>query len=391
MIQIISISYNISKGISKKFNHELKEIITFFIELGEDSGDFDHMLDYVFPTFMARNEIEKCKKTLYELQEYTTDSFPHNLTPLQEYTLYFLIEWFNDVNVEDNNKATDITSINPITKDDEYILDKIDDLESYPYFLFDDWDFLDVDAFVHLFFNSKNTLEFFNVDLDQYIELMPYDIRERYLQQRNSNPSQESENIEELIVRLIYSAIKQKEMDPRRLMETKETQLSDDIAHVLQTSLSDKGIIVAREQPGGFARKNTGEIDFFIYTQTKHTFKPIAIGENKEWGNYKNQCKQLIGYMNEDIPFGFTILFNKTTNLHTVLRRREEMLKGFFLDIEGKKYFETVELTMGLDEIENVIISTHKNPENQSCFKIYHFIVNAYRPEREEAAKQARG
>ncbi|HJV16009.1 MAG TPA: hypothetical protein VJ546_01245 [Bacillales bacterium] len=189
---------------------------------------------------------------------------------------------------------------------------------------------------------------------------------------------------------MIYSAIKQKELDPRRLLETKETQLSDDIAHILQTSLADKGMIVAREQPGGFAQKSTGELDFFIYTQTNHTFKPIAIGENKEWGNFVKQFKQLIGYMKEDIPFGFTILFNKKTNLHTVMDKREVMLEDFYLDIDGKKYFETLELTKGFHEIKDILISKHQNPENHTHFKIYHFIVNAHRPEREAAAKQAR-
>jgi hypothetical protein len=70
--------------------------------------------------------------------------------------------------------------------------------------------------------------------------------------------------------------------------------------------------------------------------------------------------------------------------------RREEMLKDFFLDIDGKRCFETLELTNGFHEIKDALISTHQNPENHSYFKIYHFIVNAHRPERKAAAKQAR-
>jgi len=389
-IPVIKIFYDVSNEISIKVNQVLKKITTFFIELGEESGELDAQLEYIFPIFLVRNEIEKCKKIIYELQEFTADSFPHILTPLHEYALYFLIEWYRDGNDEGNSTVMNISNLNPITEDDEYVITHIEDLESFPLFLFADLDFLDVDAYVNMYFTSPKSLEFFNVDLDEYMELMPYDIRERYLQNRNYLHNEESENIEELIVRLIYSAIKQKELDPRRLLETRETQLSDDISHILRNSLSEKGIIVAREQPGGFARKSTGELDFFIYSQSHHTFKPIAIGENKEWGNFIKQFKQLIGYMKEDIPFGFTILFNKTTNLHTVLNRREEMLRDFFLDVDGKKYFETLELTSGFHEINDILISTHQNPENHSHFNIYHFIVNAYRPEREAAAKQAR-
>jgi hypothetical protein len=392
VISIIKIPYGLSKEVSIRVNQVLEEIIELFIDLGEGSGDLEHQLEYIFPTFMARNEFEKCKKILYELQEYATDGFLHLITPIQEYALYFLIEWYRNGFDEENNTATHVSDITPLSENDEYVMEHIDDLESYQSFLFTDWDFLGVGSYVNMYLNSPNSLESFGVDLDEYIDLMPNDIRDRYIQKRNHSQlnNEESENIEELIIRLIYSAIKKKELDPRRLIETKETQLSDDIAHILQTSLADKGIIVAREQPGGFARKSTGELDFFIYTQTNHTFKPIAIGENKEWGNFVKQFQQLLGYMKEDIPFGFTLLFNKSTNLQTVMNRREEMLENFYLNLDGKKYFETLELTRGYHEIKDILISTHQNPENHSHFKIYHFIVNAHRPEREAAAKQAR-
>ncbi|MEH7344319.1 hypothetical protein V7122_10635 [Bacillus sp. JJ1532] len=84
----------------------MKEIITFYIELEEDSGELNAQLNYIFPTFMVRNEIEKCKEILYELQEFAADSFPHMLNPLQEYALYFLIEWYKNGGNEENIKIT---------------------------------------------------------------------------------------------------------------------------------------------------------------------------------------------------------------------------------------------------------------------------------------------
>ncbi|MED4224241.1 hypothetical protein [Neobacillus cucumis] len=70
--------------------------------------------------------------------------------------------------------------------------------------------------------------------------------------------------------------------------------------------------------------------------------------------------------MKEDIPFGFTIFFNKTTDLQTILARREKMLKDFFIEQEGNKYFETLELTKGYHKLKDILISTHQNPENVS-------------------------
>ncbi|HJV16008.1 MAG TPA: hypothetical protein VJ546_01240 [Bacillales bacterium] len=178
-------------------NEVLEEIISFFIELGEGSGDFDHQLEYIFPTFMVRNEIDKCKKTVFELQEFAADNFQHILTPLQEYALYLLIDWYITGSDEEYNTVTDVSNIILKSENDEYIIENIDNLESFQSFLFADWDFLDVDSYVDMFFNSPKSLEFFNIDLDEYIELMPYDIRDRYLQKRNNNqlPNEDSENI----------------------------------------------------------------------------------------------------------------------------------------------------------------------------------------------------
>jgi hypothetical protein len=60
------------------------------------------------------------------------------------------------------------------------------------------------------------------------------------------------------------------------------------------------------------------------------------------------------------------------------------------IELNGEKHFETIEIIKGYNDINEILITTHKNPENNTSFKIYHFIVNAYRPEREESAKQAR-
>ncbi|WP_411682918.1 hypothetical protein [Clostridium thailandense] len=49
--------------------------------------------------------------------------------------------------------------------------------------------------------------------------------------------------------------------------------------------------------------------------------KTIAIGENKEWGNFERQLKQLLGYMTLDTMFGFTIILNKNVSLDTVLKK----------------------------------------------------------------------
>lgn len=387
---MIEIPYSISREVKIKVNQVLEEISDFFISLCEGSGDFDVHLHYIFPSFLVRKEFDRCKDIVYDIRDYTVDKFPHVLKPLYQYALFHLIQWYIDVTEEDEFIGVDISDLRPLSEDDEFIIKNINNLESYKEFLFDDHDFLDVDNFITIYFANPDILKKFNIELNDYIDLMPYDIRERYLCTNRRNKQNTEVELEELIVRLIYTAIKQQEKDPRRLRQTKETELSDYIANILQVGLSSRDVVIAGEQPSGFALKGIGELDFFIYTQSNSTFSPIAIGENKEWNNFTKHFKQLLGYMNEDIDFGFTIIFNKKTNLKTVLENRETFLREFFVEINGKKYFETIELTKGFKELKDIVISTHKNPENGTLFKVYHFIANAYRPEREEAAKQAR-
>ncbi|MFD2045703.1 hypothetical protein ACFSTA_18635 [Ornithinibacillus salinisoli] len=387
---MIDIQYDISYEVKLKVNKMIDEITTFFIQLCEGSRDFEVHLQYIFPSFLLRDDFNKCKDIVYDIRDYANDGFLHNLKPIYEYALFHLFQWFIDVTDEEERNIIDISSLKAKSEDDKFIIQNLNNLEAYQHFLFSDHDFLDVDNFLNIYFVAPKAIKPFNIDLNEYIDLMPGDIKKRYLQTIEKEDLKEDINIEELIVRIIHTAIKQKENDSRRLMKTTETQLSDDIAHILQAILTDKGVITAREQPSGYALKNIGELDFFIYSQQNYTFNPIAVGENKEWGNFQKQFKQLIGYMKEDIDFGFTILFNKSTRLETILKKRETFLQDFHVEFNGEKHFETIEIIKGYNDINEILITTHKNSENNTRFKIYHFIVNAYRPEREESAKQAR-
>lgn len=201
--------------------------------------------------------------------------------------------------------------------------------------------------------------------------------------------------LEATIVREIYLAIESIQNNPTRLSGQSETELSDDITNIIGAVLRREGIVVEREHPGGRAIEHIGEIDLFIYRQQNQEI--LAVGENKHWSpeNFKKQIKQLIGYMQPDRGFGFSIIFNKNTQLRTVLEGRTEILKNFFVEKDGSKYFETKDPILYAEHwipgIKDVLITYHENPEKpQSILRIYHFIVNCKNDERMEAARQAR-
>lgn len=199
------------------------------------------------------------------------------------------------------------------------------------------------------------------------------------------------DNTEKRIVTEIYSALEERAFDPIRLETTKETELSNDIKGLLKASLKDENIIIEREAPGGRSKKTVGEIDLFIY---RHPDEIIAVGENKEWSpeKFQDQLKQLLGYIRENRGFAFTIIFNKKVRLETVRKERGKILKEFFVEIDGEKYFNIIrpiyDASIYVNKVKDVLLTVHKDGE--STLRIYHFIINAYDKEKKEAAKQAR-
>jgi hypothetical protein len=233
------------------------------------------------------------------------------------------------------------------TDDDNIIAENINDIDFYKGLLFDDWDFLEDNLSMALEYYKiygPAYEEYQGINIEEYIELLPDDKKEEYYMIKEKftvskrEEKQESE-LESLIVRQIYQAIKLREMDPVRLKATSETELSNDIRDIIKEKLHENGINISRELPSGFSKTGIGECDFYLDTYVNRIYITLAIGENKEWGRFDSQLKQLIGYMTKDVQFGFTIVINKKSKMSNVLAKRIEILKNFYVEKDGIKYF----------------------------------------------------
>ena len=94
--------------------------------------------------------------------------------------------------------------------------------------------------------------------------------------------------------------------------------------------------------------------------------------------------------MNSNTLFGFTILFNKTVKLETALKKRIDILKNISVINDNKEYFQVIGEIKEMDGMKNVLVTKHRNPEENTFFKIYHFIINSKLDERQESALQSR-
>ncbi len=390
---MIVINEKISKDILNKVNRNIYLMIELFNESCKGL-DYDTFLVEIFPEFLCRSNRDRCLEVLKELEEYTRDRYSHNLKPIHEYALFHLIEWWLEVSECEFDEVVNEKNIKSQT--DRYIADNINNIEVYKEFLFEDEDFLEevLDTYIEIFKKSPLFVEeVLHVDLDEYVELMPDDKKEEYINIKSKLDLNKysKNNVEGLIVKSIYNAIKKRENDPRRLIDTSETQLSDDIRDIVQQGLYGNNIMISREMPSGFSKKSIGECDFYVYRYNNGIYEEIAVGENKEWGSFNEQIKQLVGYMKPNTMFGFTILFNKNIKLSYVLEKRKTILNEFYVEIDGEKYFEVIGGIREIPSMEDVLVTLHKNPEKEgSYFKLYHFIVNAKLDEREKTAIEAR-
>lgn len=392
---MIKVEGEVSDSILEKINENVYLILELFTEVYRGLGE-DTILAAIFPTHLVRKNKERCIEIIKELTEYTQDVYLHALTPIHQFALFSLFEWWIDHEYE-FDQVVEEKEIK--TEEDRYIAENINDIDYYKGLFFDDWDFLEE--------NLSTTLQYYklygpayekfqDINLVDYLELLPDDKKEEYYEIKdkfiiNSESIQKCSEFEKLIVKQIYNAIKKREKNPRRLETTSETELSDDIMDIVKEKLYENGINISREMPAGFAKAGIGECDFYIDTYVDGIYKVMAIGENKEWGKFESQLKQLIGYMTKDVQFGFTIVFNKRVKNSTVLAKRIEILKNFYVEKEGIKYFQVVDGIYEHMEMQDLLMTIHENPERKgSYFRLHHFVINANSTEREESAVQAR-
>ncbi|MBZ9621405.1 hypothetical protein G9F71_000675 [Clostridium sp. FP2] len=177
---MIKADIEISENILYKVNQNIYYLLEFFIDLGKDV-DYEDILEMIFPVHYVRKNKERCIEILDELKEYTTDTYLHSLNPIQEYALFYLIEWWLDVTEVELEQIVDEKEIH--NEDEEYIARNINNIEYYKSLLFLDWDFLEEGLSTNLQYYKiygPAYEDFRGVILEDYIELMPNDKKEEY-------------------------------------------------------------------------------------------------------------------------------------------------------------------------------------------------------------------
>lgn len=229
------------------------------------------------------------------------------MKPKYEYLLYAILEWWEDcadseedliINLVDDKLRYALDNEKGRT-----ILKRITDYEEYYYFCFEDHDFLpsQLSNMVMMYLRNPELVEtFLQYDnLDDYLDLMECDLRERYLEVRHMSENRNHTSLSQNIIMEICSVIRRFQKRIPHFEERGEVQITADLHDSVEGILNSKyGLSVAREFTMGRAIKKLGETDLYIYKESDGIITDYAILENKYIENFTEQYNQLMGYLN---------------------------------------------------------------------------------------------
>lgn len=396
LIQIDIVDYDnlssLGMRITKYVNSNLRDIVRVLIDILETDPEFD--LDGFFPRDYLMRKPQECRNAVNELYEIIcSKNIRDFIKPKYEYLLYAILCWWEDCTDDEDDLI-----INPIDDelkrdlnydDGKNSLKLIQDFEEYYYVCFQDHDFLpeQLSSMVMLYLRNPKLLEMFfqHDNLDDYIDLMECDLRDRYLETQSEKNRGLCNSLSENIVMELISVIKRFQKRIVHFENRDEVEITADIQDAIAGSLNSKyDLHISREFTMGRAIKKLGETDLYIYAEKDGHVTDYAVLENKYIENFTNQYNQLMGYLNPNFEFGITLSMNREMSLKKGFDEIENKLKS----IKGD--FQPIRIQRIGERDTLMITSEHVVPETGNRMKVFHMIFQLNDKERKEAAASAR-
>lgn len=401
MIRIDIVDYeNLSKTgyqITEYVNNNLRDIIRVLLDYLE--SDEEYGLDGFFPRDYLKREPQECRDSINELYEIIcSKNIRDFIKPKYEYLLYSILCWWDDCADDEDelilNTVDDelLSSLND--EEGKRILNCIQDYEEYYNICFLDHDFLpeQLSSMVMLYIENPRLVEmFFQYDnLDDYIDLMECDLRERYLEIRNTYENDLNSSVEQGIVSEIINLLKRYQQRVVHFEKRDEVEITSDIHNAIEPHLNDKyELIISREFTMGRAIKKLGETDLYIFSEKNGQIIDYAILENKNIEKFTDQYYQLMGYLNQNFKFGITLSLNRNMSLIDGIEEIEKKLVE--IQNDDNTCFAPVSVKKYIINQSCILVSEHIVPETKQIMKVYHLIFQIYDDERKTAASVARG
>lgn len=285
LIQIDIVDYDnlssLGMRITKYVNSNLRDIVRVLIDILETDPEFD--LDGFFPRDYLMRKPQECRNAVNELYEIIcSKNIRDFIKPKYEYLLYAILCWWEDCTDDEDDLI-----INPIddelkrdlnNDDGKNSLKLIQDFEEYYYICFQDHDFLpeQLSSMVMLYLRNPKLLEMFfqHDNLDDYIDLMECDLRDRYLETQSEKNRGLCNSLSENIVMELISVIKRFQKRIVHFENRDEVEITADIQEAIAGSLNSKyDLHISREFTMGRAIKKLGETDIYIRREGRTCYR----------------------------------------------------------------------------------------------------------------------
>lgn len=206
---------------------------------------------------------------------------------------------------------------------------------------------------------------------------------------------------EKFIVSELGDTIDRLSQKPRQIEDCDEDSSTEWIVSKAERIFEENGLVLTTQHRQMYAAKKEGELDIHV----SKNGKTIMVGENKVWGGaqqFRRQFSQLLSYMTPLCDFGITVIFNrgKGSSLPVpslvVRKMRIENLKNFSAEMkDGVRVFEVQGEVLRASTFfpegtlsSDVLLTQHRNPENNTLFRVYHFLLDLY-PYRKEMKEKS--
>jgi len=261
--------------VTEYINQNLKTMVEVFRDIMYED-DPESLLPYVLPRdYIKRHPSSECIARIEELYEIiVSTSIRDYIEPLYEYILYHIAYFWRDMldDADDveyiPHKLTDDLSVIIREEYDEETLTLLQDFDDMVLCAFHDLDFLpgNLDDLIMLYLNHPNTFNrLCEFDyLDDYVELMPVDLRIRYEKERERrlpHVAQGEGTYERLFEDVKRSCVVMQK--DQLYWDASEDQKNTNVANMLTAA----GWFVKDQTRSGSSAsgKQAGEVDILVY------------------------------------------------------------------------------------------------------------------------------
>lgn len=294
------------------FNKKIHDFLRVHYIDDRDEDESSDFVEWLLPTYLIREQKEKCTTTFEELYEWTGDKYWHSMTAFHEVCLYHFLDYIHSLRddmpefdsiyygEEDKREIEALWNRFNINELFEGAIKSVEDLTELLHDIdtIRDHCFEDIDFFLLPELSNNRSIgdrvfeELMGINFDYYKELLPKDIRLQHELQATQSALVDDilEMLEFISDRISYRGLHKSFWHGNKPIKEPEAQVLLD--SLFATYLKDKGLDISREVDLG-----TGKIDFKFYKNHKEkALVEVKLGANLAVAE-KGIEKQLPHYM----------------------------------------------------------------------------------------------